>query len=135
MSSAFFSEPDFLLIGGGQCRADEVNPKTPGTARSPNIYQSPLKALVLKKQTDTKRSATATSQIEAAVLYQNANTHAGKTVTLAKIKVVVWSGDSFEVKMASGHPKNGKTPSAAQTPKTVLPHYLINIARRIFCSS
>jgi hypothetical protein len=84
------------------------------------MYQSPGKAFVSKKLADTKKSAAATSQIEAGVLYQNANMHVGKTVTLAKIKVVVWSGDTFEVKRASGHPKNGNTPSAAQTPKTVL---------------
>jgi hypothetical protein len=63
-----------------------------------------------------------TSQIEAAVLCQNANMHAGKTVMLAKIKVFVWSAGSFEEKGATGHPKNGSTPSAAQTPKAVLLH-------------
>jgi hypothetical protein len=46
--------------------------------------------------------------------------HAGKTVMLVKIKVTVWSVGSFEVKRATGHPKNGSTPSPAQTPKTVL---------------
>jgi hypothetical protein len=52
--------------------------------------------------------------------------HAGKTVMHAKIEVAVWSMGSFAVKKkrATGQPKNGSTPSAAQTPKTVLLHII-----------